>query len=32
MSDTDVVPRRPDRPDGDPLVDEQLADELLARA
>jgi len=33
MSDTEVVPRRPDRPDGDtPLVDEQLADELLARA
>jgi hypothetical protein len=33
MCDTEVVPRRPDRPDGDPpLVDEQLADELLARA
>jgi putative transposase len=33
MTDTEVVPRKPDRPDGDPpLVDEQLADELLARA
>lgn len=33
MSDTEVVPRKPDRLDGDPpLVDEQLADELLARA
>jgi transposase-like protein len=33
MSDTEVVHREPDRPDGGPpLVDEQLADELLARA
>jgi putative transposase len=33
MTDTEVVPRRPDRADGDPpLVDEQLADELLGRA
>jgi hypothetical protein len=33
MTDTDVVPRKSDRPDGDPpLVDDQLADELLARA
>jgi hypothetical protein len=33
MSDTEVVHRGPDRPDGGPpLVDEQLADELLARA
>jgi putative transposase len=33
MTDTEVVPRKPDRPDVDPpLVDEQLADELLARA
>jgi transposase-like protein len=33
MTDTEVVPRKPDRPDGDsPLVDEQLADELLGRA
>ena len=33
MSDTEVVPRKPDRAEGDPpLVDEQLADELLARA
>jgi hypothetical protein len=33
MSDTDVVPPRSDRPDGDlPLVHEQLADALLARA
>jgi putative transposase len=33
MTDTEVVPRKTDRPDGDPpLVDEQLADELLGRA
>jgi len=33
MIDTNVVRHRPDVPDGDPpLVDEQLADELLARA
>jgi hypothetical protein len=33
MTDTQVVRRKPDRLDGDPaLVDEQLADELLARA
>jgi transposase-like protein len=33
MTDTDVVRHRRDVPDGDPpLVDEQLADELLARA
>ena len=33
MSDTDVVSGKQDRPDGDaPLVGEQLADELLARA
>jgi transposase-like protein len=33
MADTEVVPRKPERPDGDsPLVDEQLADALLARA
>jgi putative transposase len=33
MTDTNVVRHRPDVPDGDPpLVDEQLADELLARA
>jgi hypothetical protein len=33
MSDTELVHRAPDRPDGGPpLVDEQLADELLARA
>jgi transposase-like protein len=33
MTDTEVVPRKPDRRDGDPpLVDEQLADELLGRA
>jgi putative transposase len=33
MTDTEIVPRRPDRPDGEPpLVDQQLADELLARA
>lgn len=33
MTDTEVVPGKPDRPGDDPpLVDEQLADELLARA
>ena len=33
MTDTEVVPRRPDGPDREPpLVDEQLADELLGRA
>ena len=33
MADTEVVSRKPDRPGDDaPLVDEQLADELLARA
>jgi putative transposase len=37
MTETDVVPRRSDRPDREPhaprpLVDEQLADELLGRA
>jgi hypothetical protein len=33
MTDTEVVSGRPDRPDGDPpLVDEQLADELVTRA
>jgi transposase-like protein len=37
MTETDVVPRRADRPDPQPhaprpLVDEQLADELLGRA
>jgi putative transposase len=33
MTDTDVVPGKPDRAGGDPpLVDEQLADELLERA
>jgi transposase-like protein len=33
MTDTEVVPRRSDRPEGDPpMIDEQLADELLARA
>jgi putative transposase len=32
MTDTDVVPRNTDRPGDAPLVDEQLADELLARA
>ena len=33
MTDTEVVSRKPDRPGDDPpLVDEQLADELLARA
>src|SRR5690349_10944672 len=33
MTDTEVVPRGPDRADGDPpLVDGQLADELLGRA
>jgi CxxC motif-containing protein (DUF1111 family) len=33
MTDTEVVRGKPDRVDGDPpLVDEQLADDLLARA
>jgi putative transposase len=33
MTDTEVVPRKPERPDGDqPLVDDALADELLGRA
>jgi transposase-like protein len=33
MNDTDLVSRKPARSDGDPpLVDEQLADELLGRA
>src|SRR6476469_6969727 len=33
MTDTEVVPRKPERPDGDqPMVDEALADELLGRA
>ena len=33
MTDTEVASRKPDRPGDDaPLVDEQLADELLARA
>jgi putative transposase len=34
MTDTEVVPRKPDRPpvDKPPLVDAELADELLARA
>ena len=33
MADTDAVPRKLDRAGGDPpLVDEQLADELLGRA
>jgi putative transposase len=35
MSDTAMVPRKPadgDRPAGRPLVDEQLADELLGKA
>ena len=34
MTDTEVVPRKPDRPPADrpPLVDAELADELLARA
>jgi putative transposase len=33
MTDTEVVPGKPDRPGGDPpLIDEQLADELLGRA
>ena len=34
MTDTEVVPRKPDRPPVDmpPLVDAELADELLARA
>jgi hypothetical protein len=32
MTDIEVMPGKPDRPDGDlPLVDGQLADELLAR-
>ena len=32
MSDTEVVPRRADRPDGKPLVHPAVADELLATA
>jgi putative transposase len=34
MTDTDVVPRKPDRPPADktPLVDAETADELLAKA
>jgi putative transposase len=33
MTDTETVPRRPDRePESAPLVDERLADELLGRA
>jgi transposase-like protein len=33
MSDADAVPRQIDRPVGDPpLIDDRLADELLARA
>jgi transposase-like protein len=33
MTDTEVVHRKPERPDGDPpLVDDKLADELLGRA
>ena len=32
MTDTGVVPRNTDRPGDAPLVDDQLADELLARA
>jgi hypothetical protein len=33
MTDTELVPREPDRgPATKPLVDDQLADELLGRA